>query len=222
MTDKNIDSTSLFSSQLNSQNFSVLLALGGPLGIAETLIPTLVFISLYWVVGIFWVAIAAICCSAFFSLYRLLRKQGIKHAVFGFILVVIGAIWAYKSGNVGNFFTLGFFINSIYALIFGISLLVKQPIIGFLGSLLLGANKVWKAPEHSCYYRNSQIATVIFIILFLLRLAIELPLYYFHLYVLLGVMRIIFGPPAFALGAWMTWALLKNPFHELKMATNPR
>lgn len=216
------DSLPLLSAQLNSEKFSLLTALGGPLGIVETLLPTLIFVSFYGGIGILSAALAAVFCSAIFLIYRIVSKQGIKYAIFGFILVGIGAIWAYMSGNAGNFFSLGFLINGIYALIFCLSILIKQPIIGVLGAVLIGANKIWKNPEYTCYYRNSQIATVIFISLFLLRLAFELPLYYFGLYVALGIMRIILGPPAFALGAWMVWVLLKEPFHQLKLATNSR
>lgn len=220
MTDKKRtdDFGTIFSSQLDSQNFSILLALGGGLGIAETLIPTLIFICLYLVAGIYWAALLAVGCSALFLLYRLCLRQGIRHAIFGFVLLVIGAIWAYKSGNAGNFFTLGFLINGVYALIFSVSIIVKQPIIGFLGALFAGANKIWKTPAHARYYHKSQLATLIFIILFLLRLGLELPLYYWNLYVALGIMRIILGPPAFALAAWVIWAVLKEPFHQLKLA----
>ena len=47
--------------------------------------------------------------------------------------------------------------------------------------------------------------------LFLLRLAVQLPLYLAGAVVALGVARTAMGLPLFALGLWLTWLMVRRP-----------
>jgi hypothetical protein len=55
------------------------------------------------------------------------------------------------------------------------------------------------------------LATWVWVVLFSLRLAVQLPLYLAGEVVALGVARTAMGLPLFALGLWITWRLVHRP-----------
>ncbi len=87
--------------------------------------------------------------------------------------------------------------------------MVRRPLVGYLVGALTGEGTGWRHdPARLTVYTR---ATWIWVVLFSLRLAVQLPLYLAGAVVELGVARTAMGIPLFAVGAWLTWRLVRLP-----------
>lgn len=203
-------SASKFTQQLGAQNFSVDQAIGGKLGIAEAVSPTLVLIIAYTLTKqLFWPVVMALGVSVLFAVFRLATRQSLKQVLVGLIGTAISAFWAWKTGKVEDFFTFGFWINAVYASVILVSILCRFPLIGWVVAAFSGKLDTWRTPTHREFYRRSLWATWAWVGLLVLRLLVELPLYYLRLTTALGAARIILGVPAFAFIVYLTWVLMR-------------
>jgi len=185
-------------------------AVGGPLGIAETVAPALVFVIVYTAAGndVKTSAICAVAVAFVFGLARVLRRQTPIYALAGVIGVAISGYIAQRTGKAENFFLLGFLLNIGYAGAFLISLAVRWPLIGVLVATLSKTDHSWR--DDPVLMKAYNRATALWAILFLLRLVVQLPLYFADALVALGAARIGMGVPLFVVGIWFSWLLLRN------------
>lgn len=189
---------------------SIMDAVGGPLGIAETVSPALVFVIVYTAAGnnVKTSAIAAVAVALVLGLARVVRKQTPIYALAGVIGVAISGYIAQRTGKAENFFLLGFLLNIGYASAFLVSMVVRWPLIGVLVSALSKADYSWR--DDPVLLKAYTRATAVWAILFLLRLVVQLPLYFADALVALGAARIGMGVPLFVVGVWFSWLLLRN------------
>jgi hypothetical protein len=185
-------------------------AVGGPLGIAETVSPALVFVIVYTAAGndITTSGICAVAVALVLGLARVVRRQTPIYALAGVIGVAISAYIAHRTGKAENFFLLGFLLNIAYAGAFLVSMAVRWPLIGVLVSALSKGDYSWRKDPVLLKAYNR--ATAVWAILFLLRLVVQLPLYFADALVALGAARIGMGVPLFVVGVWFSWLLLRN------------
>ena len=91
----------------------------------------------------------------------------------------------------------GFLINTVYGLAFLISLLVGRPLVGVAVGVLLG-DRDWR--EEPVKRRLFARLTMLWVALFAIRLAVELPLFLAgDQIVALGIARIVLGLPLYAI-----------------------
>jgi hypothetical protein len=183
---------------------------GGPLGIAETVAPALVFVIVYTAAGndIKTSGICAVAVAVVFGLARVLRRQTPIYALSGVLGVAISGYIAHRTGKAENFFLLGFLLNIGYASAFLISMAVRWPLIGVLVSALSKMDYSWR--QDPVLMKAYNRTTALWAILFLLRLVVQLPLYFADALVALGAARIGMGVPLFVVGIWFSWLLLRN------------
>jgi intracellular septation protein A len=176
----------------------LLAATGGPLGIAETVLPGVAFVVAYTVSGQDTGASAAvaIAVAAVLTILRLARRETPRHALSGLVGVVFAAFVATRSGKAENFFLPGLLLNAAYAAGCLISIAVRRPLVGLI---------VAHAPRRAAYQ-----ATWGWAGFFALRLAVQLPLYLAGAVVALGIARTAMGVPLFAIGIWLTWLLVRE------------
>jgi hypothetical protein len=185
-------------------------AVGGPLGIAETVSPALIFVIVYTAAGndIKTSAICAVAVALVLGVARIVRRQTPIYALSGVIGVAISGYIAQRTGKAENFFLLGFLLNIGYAGAFLISMAVRWPLVGVLVSALSKSDYSWR--QDPVLMKAYQRATAVWAILFLLRLVVQLPLYFADALVALGAARIGMGVPLFVVGIWFSWLLLRN------------
>jgi len=187
----------------------LLAAVGGPLGIVESVVPPLVFVVLYQVAAIgaaphavprpalVPIVVVPLACSAVLLGYRVLRKQKVGAAIAGAIVVAVSALLVLVTGDANANYVPGFFINGAYGLAFLVSLLVRRPLVGVAAAALTQQGE-WRADR----LRRRLFAwlTAAWVGLFGIRLAVELPLFFAgHQVVALGIARIVLGVPLYAL-----------------------
>lgn len=197
---------------VTSENFDVKSAIGGVRGAIESTIPGVVFVIAYIITKeLKPPLIAALAVSVVFVIIRLLQRTQLTQAFSGVIGVVIGVIWASRSGNVGNYFAIGFWTNAIYGSALLLSLLLRFPLIGFAVEFFKNGkiDNTWR--QDRGLFKRYTWATSIWVALFGLRLVVQLPLYFSDQITLLGTARLAMGLPLTVIALWFTWLLVRQP-----------
>ena len=153
-------------------------------------------------------AIAAVALAAVLGLARVVRRQTPIYALSGVLGVAISGYIAHRTGKAENFFLLGLLLNIAYASAFLVSLVVRWPLIGVLVSALSKGDYSWR--DNRAVLKAYNRATAVWAVLFLSRIAVQLPLYFADALVALGAARIGMGVPLFVVGVWFSWLLLRN------------
>ncbi|MDU5268244.1 MAG: DUF3159 domain-containing protein, partial [Varibaculum cambriense] len=91
-------------------------AIGGPLGGLEATLPTILIVAIYpFTHSLRLPVILALTATVIFGAIRMLHHQSLRQVIAGLAGTVISVFWAWRSGQVGNFFAFGFWINGIYS-----------------------------------------------------------------------------------------------------------
>jgi hypothetical protein len=188
---------------------SLLTAIGGPLGIAEAVLPAFSFSVVFAISQQALPAvIVAVGISVCFILYRLVQRKALTQAVIGLVAVGFAAFLALRDGgSAADYFVPGFITNASYGSVMLLSVLVGHPIMGYIGQLLFGL-KDWR--KNKSLKRKFTTVTLIWVGFFSLRLAVQLPLYFANEVELLAASRAIMGAPAYAGLLALTWVMLRK------------
>jgi hypothetical protein len=193
----------------NLSKQSLLAAIGGPLGIAEAVLPSMVFSIVY---AVSKQALPAVVSAAglalIFILIRLIQKKPATQALVGALAIALAAWLALRDGGqAADYFIPGFITNASYGFVFLVSVLIRYPVMGFIGQFLFGLSD-WRKSEF--LYRRFQFVTLIWVAFFSLRLLVQLPLYFSNQVELLATSRIIMGAPAYAGLLALTWVMIRK------------
>ena len=96
--------------------------LGGVRGLIESSVPVLAFVLLNVLLGdsvaglekrtaLYWAIGGAVGTAVLIGVYRLIRKEPVRHAVNGIFGIAIGAFLAYRTGEAKNFYLPGILIT---------------------------------------------------------------------------------------------------------------
>jgi hypothetical protein len=188
---------------------SMLGAVGGWLGIVESILPATLFVTvLSTSKNVVAAVITAVSVSVAFLILQIVRKKPITNAIAGGVGIAISAFLPLREGGQpADYFVQGFFTNLGYGSVLLISMAVRWPLIGVLVGFLTGEGTSWRKNKQQM--RRFQAATGIWVGLFAARLFVQLPLYFSHQTELLGIFRIAMGIPLYALCLWLTWLLTR-------------
>jgi hypothetical protein len=114
----------------------MLNSIGGWTGALITAIPTAVFIIVNVVAGLKAGVIAAVTAALLLTGYRLARRQPVQQALSGLFGVLIAAVIAARTGQARGYFLFGIWTSFLYAVPFGVSLLLRRPLVGVLWEFL--------------------------------------------------------------------------------------
>ena len=208
-------------SWLADEEFSLHSVLGGARGVAEAVLPGLVFLGAYLMSGaLVYSALASALCSVIFTVIRIAQRQAVVQAISGLFGVAIAVVWALVSGRGIHFFTWGLLTNAASALVLLLSLAVGWPLVAVIFGALTGRPLNWmrqsemREPARKCVW-----LTLAWTALFIIRLAVQVPLWLSDQVAWLSAMKIALGIPLFIPVAWLTWWLLKDDFN--RMASSP-
>jgi hypothetical protein len=185
-------------------------ALGGPLGIAESVLPSAAFVLTYTITGQETQpsVVVAVALGALFAVARIARGQTPQFAIAGLAGLALSAYVVSRTGRAEDFFLPGLLANAAYALAYAISIFVRWPLLGVIVAAASQRSMEWREdPEQVRAYSR---ASWIWVALFSLRLAVQLPLYLAGAVVALGVARVAMGIPLFVIGIWLSWLLLRK------------
>jgi hypothetical protein len=191
-------------------NIDVLKSAGGFQGIAESILPGLVFLIAFTVTRDLTMAlVAALATAAAFTVVRLIQRRPLTQAVAGIVGVGLSAWLANTTGKAEDFYVIGFFTNIGYILAMSISVAVRWPFAGLLFGFIRNEGLEWrKNPARLKAYR---IGTWVIISVLVLRLVVQVPLYLMGEPGLAGLAttRLLMGAPLYILGVWVAWLLTR-------------
>lgn len=199
--------------------FSVIDAIGGVRGVIESMLPGLLFVICFVITRNVQITVIASAALALLQvLARLVQRQSLMGAVSGLISVAICLVWVWTSNQARDYYMMGFITNAVYGLALLISLIVRVPALG----LVIEAIRHMPT-EHYRQWLNTWMSdkplkraytqvTVLWIVVFSLRLALQVPLYVTNNVVLLGTVRLLMGLPFWALAIWISYLIIATPF----------
>ncbi len=188
-------------------------AMGGSLGIVETVLPGLLFVAVFTFTLNPWLAIwISVGTSVLFTLYRLIRRQAATQALVGLAGVVLSAVLALMSNKPEDNFVVGMVTNGVYGLVFLISIVIGWPLIGVVVGLVRSEGTTWRQNRH--HRRVYMGVTALWVGMFSLRLAIEVPLYVAGNVAGLATAKLILGLPLYVPVLALTWLIVRSLYRE--------
>ncbi|WP_285724179.1 DUF3159 domain-containing protein [Psychromicrobium xiongbiense] len=179
-------------------------AVGGWRGLAETILPGLVFLVVFVSTQDLTPSlIGAVAVGAVFTVWRLLQRGPILQAFSGLVGIVICAIFARTTGNALDYYVPGFWTNVVSIVVVVLTIVLRWPITGLVFGFIRGENVQWR--EQPLRLRAYTLAAWVVAALFVLRLVVQLPLYFAQNLAALGATRLAMGVPLYALALWLAW-----------------
>lgn len=203
-------------------------AMGGWRGVAESVLPSLVFVIVFTVTidpatgqGNLWLSLGlSVGLAAVFTLVRLVTRGQVTAAVGGLVATAAAAALALWTGRGQDNFVLGFITNGAYGTAFLVSVLVGWPLIGLAAGWLMNEGTAWRRDRRKRRVFNW--LSLAWAGLFALRLAVQLPLYFSGSVAMLGTLKIAMGLPLFAPLVAVTWLAARSLYpRRAETATAP-
>ncbi|MFF3492425.1 DUF3159 domain-containing protein [Streptomyces sp. NPDC002795] len=196
VTDKSVTEAALFE------------AFGGVRGMVETVLPGLLFVSIFTVnKDLHMSAIAALAVSLVLVAVRLVMKGTIKHAFSGVFGVAFGVVFAMMTGNAKDFYLPGMLYTLGLALAYIVTTLCGVPLIGLILGPVFKENLSWRTrnPGRKKAYGKASWAWGLIL---LAKCAILFPLYWWGDTTQFGWVLVALKIPPFLLAVWLTWVFL--------------
>lgn len=201
-----------FSEQLASQ-------LGGIRGVIESGVPVLVFVIANLIFHLYPAIVISVGSAVAIAVWRLVRRQPVRHAVNGLVGIGIGAFLAWKTGSAKAFYLPGILISLGYGLALLASVLFRRPLVGWAWSVLADKGSTqWR--ENPKLVRTFSWLTVLWALVYLAKVGIQAVVFQ-HTSdtdpgTALGILRLALGyPPYLLLIAITVWAVRRTaPGHE--------
>ncbi|MFC7789712.1 DUF3159 domain-containing protein [Microbacterium sp. MAHUQ-60] len=184
-------------------------AMGGWRGVLESVLPSLAFVLLFTLrpdplilsLGV------SVGLAAVFTLVRLVQKSPPSAALGGLFAAGAAALLALWTGRGADNFVPGLITNAVYGTAMLVAALVGWSLIGLAVGFLMGEGTAWRADRRK--RRAFFWLGIAWGLLFLLRLAVQLPLYLTDQVTLLGTLKLIMGLPLFAPMIAVTWLAVR-------------
>jgi hypothetical protein len=190
---------------------ALLGAMGGVRGLIESILPGLAFVIVYTITGLLLPSVLVpVVIAVGFVVARIVAKQPYTSALAGVLGIALSAGVALVTGQAKDNFVLGFVINGAFLAALIISIVVRRPLIGVIASLITSEGSEWRA--NKAKFRVALIGTIIWVALFAVRLAVELPLYFADAIQALGALKLVLGVPLYAATLWVTWLLVRTVY----------
>ena len=200
---------------------SLLSAVGGVRGLIESILPGLVFLVLFTITkSVALAVLVPVVVGVAFIVVRLVTRSALMPAIIGLVLLVVSAVLALISGRAEQAFIPGMLINAGSVLVLLVSIIVRWPLIGLIVGFLTNEGVEWK--KDAAKRRVLSIATWMWLGLFALRLAVEVPLYLAHQTEWLAGTKLILGVPLYAVLLWVTWLLVRAAYGRAAIAERER
>jgi hypothetical protein len=185
----------------------LLRALGGWRGTLEAAVPILLFVVAWTTTDRLRTSIAVAAAGmAFFVVLRLVQRQTLVHVTSGVLGLVIAAAVASRTGNASDFFLPGILYNAGLAVVFGASMLLGWPVVGFMFGAVTGDVTGWRSRRG--VRRLFHKLTAVLLANYVIRVVVQLPLYLSGSVVALGISKVALGWPLLGISVVAIGALL--------------
>lgn len=184
----------------------LLEQMGGIKGLVTSTLPVLVFVPVNAIWGLRPAMFAAIAAAVVLLVWTIATRRKLGSAIGGFFAVALCVFIAWRTGSARGYYLYGIITQIAYGLVFLVSAAIRWPLVGVIWGFVDGHGNVWRRiPRALRWYL---VATGIWAVVFLGRVAVQAPLYYADQVDALGIARIAMGwPLAVIAGAGTVWAV---------------
>lgn len=184
--------------------------LGGWYGVIETAAPPVVFVATYLLTGknLTAAVIVGIAVGIALAILRLIRRERPGRVLGALLIVVIGAIFAARTGNAADYFWPRVLANFASALAFAISIMARWPLLGVIVGPMLGTRMRWR--QDPVLMKAYSRATWWWVLLSLVRGAIQVPLILNDQLVALAAVSVLFYVLVVATVAASWWTIKRS------------
>ena len=205
---------------LTADEFSAADAIGGWRGAVESVAPGVLFVLVYLVAGqrMAPALIASLGAAVLAVLVRLAQRTPVTQALSGVLGVLIGVVWAWRTGRAQDYFLYGLWVNVGYGVGTLATVLLGFPLVGLVVGLFdkhgplaggpWGRVVAWRSDP--VLRRRYALATWPWVAMFALRLAVQVPLYRSAQVAWLGTAKLVMGLPLTALVLWFSWRVVRG------------
>ncbi|MEI2818680.1 MAG: DUF3159 domain-containing protein [Marmoricola sp.] len=116
-------------------------ALGGVRGMLEAAVPTISFTIAFLTTNRLWLAVGlSVAAATVLLIVRLVQHTSVQYVMNAFVGIAIGAFFAWRAAQAGGdatsqalaYFLPGILINSAYAVLMILSILLRHPVVGYI------------------------------------------------------------------------------------------
>ena len=153
-------------------------------------------------------AIAALVCALAVCGWRLRHGDKPRAVLIGLLGVCVAALIALRTGRAEDFFLLQLFSNAASALVWAVSIVIRWPLLGLVVGGVLGQRTRWRRDPAllTAYGKGSWI----WVLQYVVRLAVFLPLYAAGQVVALAAARIALTWPLVAACLAVSWWVIRR------------
>ncbi|MGI8613213.1 MAG: DUF3159 domain-containing protein [Nocardioidaceae bacterium] len=185
-------------------------ALGGPRGVVEGALPTVAFTICWLLTHRLAVTLAvSVGVALVLLLARVVQRQSVQFVANSLVGILIGAVFAARSGDAIDAFKPGLIYNSVYGVLMVLSVVVGWPLVGFMVGSVMGDATGWH--EDKPVVALCRRLTLVLAVPCVLRVLVQYPLYAADQLGWLATAKIFMGwPLQVAALAAMAYLLSRN------------
>jgi hypothetical protein len=192
--------------------------LGGVRGLIESSLPVLAFVLLNVLLGdavlgldkrtaLYWAIAGSVISAIGIGVFRLFRKEPVRHAVNGLFGIAVGAYLAWRTGDAKDFYLPGILLTFGQAAVLLLSVAIRKPLIGYAWGIMANkGHQDWFG--NAKLFRTFQWLTLVWVVSLGVRAGIQYYLYALGEANALGIVRILISWPIYAgTFAFTAWAI---------------
>ena len=183
-------------------------AIGGVRGMIDSSLPAIVFVIANAIGGLREAVTAAVAVGVLIFVLRIVRREPVTQAFYGFVAVAVAAFLAARTGKAQAFFLPGIALNAIYGMVGLLSLIVGHPIAGYVIAALDVRYERWR--DSRPLRRVAVLATLTWTAVFALSVVVQGLLYLAGSTGWLAVAKIGMGWPLWGIALAITMWLLRR------------
>ena len=184
--------------------------LGGRKAALDATAPVAGFLAGWLAAGhsIGWGSAAAVLVALAIAAWRLRRGDRPGAVLIGLLGVCVAALVALHTGRAEDFFLLRLLSNGASALAWLVSIVVRWPLLGVVVGTLLGQKTRWR--RDPALLRAYQKGSLVWVLQYVVRLAVFVPLYLAGQTVALAVTQIALTWPLVAACVAISWWVIRR------------
>jgi hypothetical protein len=154
----------------------------------------------------------AVACAIVVSVWRLRAGEKPRAVLIGLLGVCVAALIALRTGRAEDFFLLQLLSNAASALAWAVSIVIRWPLLGLVVGAVLGQRTRWR--RDPALLRAYGLGSWVWVLQYVVRVAIFLPLYAAGQVVALGVARVALTWPLVAACLAVSWWVIRRTLPE--------
>ncbi len=195
---------------MGSSTASLATLLGGRRGAIDATVPPVAFVVAWLASGESVIVASAVAVVAAFILagWRLSRRARPRAVLIGLLGVCVAALITLRTGRAADFFLIQVVSNAASALAWMVSIVVRWPLLGVVVGAVLGQRSRWR--NDPALLRAYSRASWVWVMQYVTRLVVFLPLWLSGAVVALGMARVTLSWPLIAACLAVSWVVLRR------------